>query len=106
MQPAFRVSTGAFAMTWFLGFALVCTQAVCAQRGRLQSADTLLVNGKVLTADHGFSIGQAVAIREGKIAGVGSTAEMKRLADSKTRVIDLDGRTVIPGHPRRAQFRD
>ncbi len=97
MQPAFRVSAGALAMTWFLGFTLVCTQVVCAQSGRAQSADAILVNGKVLTADPGFSIRQAVAIRDGKIAGVGSTAEMKRLAGSKTRVIDLDGRTVIPG---------
>ena len=62
-----------------------------------QSADTILVNGKVLTADAPFSSREAVAVRDGKIAATGTTAEMRRLAGPKTRVIDLQGRTVIPG---------
>ena len=86
MQPVFGVSACALAVAGFLGFIPAWGQ----------SADAILVNGKVLTADPGFSIRQAVAIRDGRIAGVGSTTEMKRLAGSKTRVIDLDGRTVMP----------
>ncbi len=62
-----------------------------------QSADTILINGKILTVDPQFSMRQAVAIREGRIAAVGSTAEIRKLADARTRVIDLQGRTVIPG---------
>jgi predicted amidohydrolase YtcJ len=60
-------------------------------------ADTILAGGKVVTADPSFSIQQAVAIREGKIAAVGSNAQVRKLAGPKTRVIDLEGRTVIPG---------
>ena len=62
-----------------------------------QGVDTVLVNGKVLTADGAFSTREALAIREGKIAAVGSTAEVRRLAGPATRVVDLQGRTVIPG---------
>jgi len=59
--------------------------------------DTLLVNGKVLSADDAFTIHQALAIRGDRIVALGATAEIRKLAGSRTRVIDLQGRTVIPG---------
>jgi predicted amidohydrolase YtcJ len=62
-----------------------------------QNADTVLLNGKILTVDNQFSTRNALAIREGKIVAVGGSAEMKKLAGPKSRVIDLQGRTVIPG---------
>ena len=62
-----------------------------------QTADTLLLNGKVLTVDDQFSTREALAIRDGKVLALGSSAEMKKLAGPKSRVIDLQGRTVIPG---------
>jgi len=62
-----------------------------------QSADTVLINGKVLTVDNQFSVREALAIRDGKIAAVGSNNEVRKLAGSNARVIDLQGRTVIPG---------
>lgn len=62
-----------------------------------QSADTILVNGKVLTVDRSFSVREALAIRDEKIAAVGSNAEIRKQAGPQTRVIDLQGRTVIPG---------
>ncbi len=62
-----------------------------------QDAETIFINGKILTADAQFSTQQALAVRDGKIAAVGSTAQIRKLAGAKTRVIDLGGRTVIPG---------
>jgi hypothetical protein len=62
-----------------------------------QTADTILVNGKVVTVDPQFSIREAVAVRDGKILAVGSSAEVRKLAGAATRVVDLQGRTVIPG---------
>ena len=62
-----------------------------------QSADTILVNGKILTVDSRFSIREAVAVRDGKIAAVGNNAEVRKLAGPQTRLIDLKGLTVIPG---------
>src|SRR5206468_10558807 len=62
-----------------------------------QTADTVLLNGKILTVDQQFSTQEAVAIRDGKILAVGKTADMRKLAGPNSRVIDLRGRTVIPG---------
>src|SRR5262249_34237442 len=52
---------------------------------------------KILTVDSQFSIRDAIAVHEGKILAVGNTADIRKLAGPKSRVIDLQGRTVIPG---------
>jgi predicted amidohydrolase YtcJ len=62
-----------------------------------QDADLILINGKILTVDTAFSMQQALAVRDGKITAIGATAEIRKLAGEKTKVIDLGGRTVIPG---------
>ena len=62
-----------------------------------QPADTLLVNGKILTVDRAFSTREALAIRDGRIVALGGNPEIRRLAGPQTRVIDLEGRTAIPG---------
>jgi predicted amidohydrolase YtcJ len=62
-----------------------------------QNADTILVNGKILTVDSQFSVRDAIAVRDGKITAVGSNADIRKQAGPQTRVIDLQGRTVIPG---------
>jgi predicted amidohydrolase YtcJ len=67
------------------------------QPAHAQPADTILVNGKVLTVDSKFSVKQALAVRDGKIAALGTTAAIRKLAGPKTRMIDLKGRTVVPG---------
>jgi predicted amidohydrolase YtcJ len=62
-----------------------------------QTADTVLFNGKILTVDKDFSTQQALAIEHGRILASGTTAAMKKLAGDKAKMIDLGGRTVIPG---------
>ncbi len=62
-----------------------------------QNADTILVNGKILTVDSHFSTCEAIAIRDGKISAVGGNSEVRKQAGPRTRSIDLQGRTVIPG---------
>jgi predicted amidohydrolase YtcJ len=61
------------------------------------AADLLLVNGQVLTMNVHDSVSQAVAVRDGKIVAVGTNAEVELLAGVSTQVIDLDGRTALPG---------
>src|SRR5438093_699899 len=61
------------------------------------AADLLLINGRVLTMDAHDAVVQAVAVRDGKIVAVGATAEVEPLAGASTQVIDLDGRTAMPG---------
>jgi predicted amidohydrolase YtcJ len=60
-------------------------------------ADSILINGAVLTVDRNDSVAQAVAITGGKIIAVGTTGEIKAIAGPKTVVIDLRGRAVTPG---------
>jgi len=60
-------------------------------------ADTVLYNGKVLTADDQFTIVEAVAIRDDELMAVGTTDRILKMAGPQTRKIDLKGRTVVPG---------
>jgi predicted amidohydrolase YtcJ len=60
-------------------------------------ADLILHNGKIVTVDPAFSVRTAVAVRDGRIVAVGSGAEAMALRGAKTNVVDLAGKTVIPG---------
>jgi predicted amidohydrolase YtcJ len=62
-----------------------------------QSADTVLLNGKIVTLDPAAPAAEALAVRDGKIIAVGRSSDIRALAGAATRVIDLQGRTVIPG---------
>src|ERR1044071_2698389 len=60
-------------------------------------ADLVLRGGKIITVDSSFSIREAVAIRDRHFIAVGANREMRPLVGPQTRVIELAGRTVIPG---------
>ena len=88
-------------------FAIPAAAAAGAQR---RPPDLILTNGKIVTVDERFSIAQAVAIGDvtiatpvldgdehGRIIAVGTNKEIEALAGPKTRRIDLQGKTVIPG---------
>jgi len=62
-----------------------------------ETADTVLLNGTIFTLDERSTVAEAVAVGDGRIAAVGTSAEVGKLAGPVTRVIDLGGRTVIPG---------
>ncbi len=63
----------------------------------LGSADTVLINGNVITVDADFSIAEAIAVRNGRILAVGNNQQIRGLIDNQTEQIDLSGRTVLPG---------
>ncbi|MCW4050038.1 MAG: amidohydrolase [Candidatus Bathyarchaeota archaeon] len=60
-------------------------------------ADLALLNGKILTVDKDFTTAEAVAVKDGKIQAVGTTSEIKKLVGDSTEVVDLEGKTVMPG---------
>ena len=60
-------------------------------------ADLLFVNGRVLTIDANRPRAESVAVRDGKILAAGSNDELAGLRGSATRVINLDGATLMPG---------
>ncbi|MGH9844294.1 MAG: amidohydrolase, partial [Blastocatellia bacterium] len=69
-----------------------------AHASRVRSQATLaLINGRIWLGGDGVTFAEAVAIRGDRILQVGPTIEIKKLADSNTRVIDLGRRLVIPG---------
>jgi predicted amidohydrolase YtcJ len=63
----------------------------------LFSSDTVLVNGHIYTANAQTRWAQALAITGDKIDAVGSNAEIAGRRSANTKVIDLQGKTVIPG---------
>src|SRR5215467_12270361 len=60
-------------------------------------ADVIFTNGKIVTVDKNFSIAQALAIKDGKLIAVGTNAEAMALRGPSTKILDLAGKTVIPG---------
>jgi predicted amidohydrolase YtcJ len=60
-------------------------------------ADLILVRGRVLTVDTNDRVAEAIAVSGNRIVGLGTTAEVERLAAPNARRIDLQGRTVTPG---------
>jgi predicted amidohydrolase YtcJ len=68
-----------------------------AQQSNPNAPQVVLTGGKILTLDGQSTIAQALAIRDGKILAVGSDAAIKPLAGPQTRVIDLAGKSVVPG---------
>jgi predicted amidohydrolase YtcJ len=91
--------------------ALVALGCLAQAPLRAEPADTLLLNGKIITLDDTSSIEQAIAITGDRIAATGTDEQMRKLAGAATRIVDLGGRTVIPGlidshiHLIRAGFR-
>ena len=69
--------------------------ALFAGAAQAQSADTILLGGKIVTFDSAPA--EALAVRGDRIVAVGRSAAIRALAGPATRVIDLAGRTVIPG---------
>src|SRR5918992_1711093 len=62
-----------------------------------RDANVILMNGCIATQDERRSFAQAVAIQDGRFASVGSNQQIMPLRGTKTEIIDLGGRTVIPG---------
>ena len=59
--------------------------------------EAVYFNGKIVTLDAAGSTAGAVAVKDGKVLKVGSADEIKKLAGPTTRLVDLGGKTVVPG---------
>ena len=59
--------------------------------------DIAFKNGSVITVNAQDEIAQAVGVKGNKIVFVGSNEDIDQLIDEKTQVIDLKGRTLMPG---------
>lgn len=66
-------------------------------RGEPGTIDTILVNGKVFTSGLDMPWCEALAIHAGIVVAAGSNESVRALATANTEVLDVGGRTVIPG---------
>ena len=61
------------------------------------TADVIVINAKVQTMDEKRAQAEAIAITGNKIAAVGTTAEIRKLAGANTKIIDAKGKLILPG---------
>ena len=59
--------------------------------------DLILTRGRIVTADENNSMAEAVAVWNGRIVAVGDAGDVEDLRSRGTEVVDLKGRTVLPG---------
>lgn len=81
---AMNVLVGAIGISW----VLMATAEV---------ADTVYHNGSIITVDDSLPLAEAVAVKDGRILAVGAESDMLELAGENTRLIDLEGKTLVPG---------
>ena len=80
-----------------VGLSALVLLALLVNSHAQEAPDTIYFNGKIVTVDDFFSIEEAVAVRGNTIQAVGSNQEISSLKGDSTLVLDLQGRTVIPG---------
>jgi predicted amidohydrolase YtcJ len=82
---------------WLTIFFLVLAIGLTPAGKKVQPADLVLVNGKIVTMDESKPVAEALAIGQGRILAVGSNKEIKSYTSGSTQTIDLDGKLAIPG---------
>ncbi|HWE77327.1 MAG TPA: amidohydrolase [Pseudolabrys sp.] len=73
---------------------LVMASAACAAAS---APDLIFVKGKLITLDGERPHAEAMAVTRDRIEAIGANAEIRALAGPHSTIVDLDGRTVIPG---------
>ena len=82
-------------LRWIVGLVLpMCLLPRHAPGG---TPDLILHHGRVVTVDKQFSIQQAIAIEGNRIVQVGADEAILKLQGKQTRLIDLNGKMVLPG---------
>ena len=81
----------------FLGAALACLCGFAVQMSAGENVDLIFVNGNVYTVNERQPHAEAAAIKKDRIVFVGSNEGAKKLASDKTLIVDLAGKTIVPG---------
>src|SRR5271165_1613173 len=78
--------------------ASVAFVAGCSSVKPDQTADTIYTGGNIITVNDAQPSAEAVAVKDGKILMVGSTAQVNKAhKGTTTQVVDLAGKTLVPG---------
>ena len=81
----------------FAGFLVLWFPSSLAGAAAPEAPDLIVHNGKIVTVDQAFSVHQAMAVKDGKVLRVGGDRDILATKGDRTQVIDLAGRTVLPG---------
>lgn len=92
--PLKKIATSV-ALTGVILISVGCSSL--GQSDTNQTADTVFMGGQIYTLDKTNRVVEALAIRNGAIIGVGSELELTNLINSHTKIIDLNGKTLMPG---------
>ena len=91
-----------------LSVSAMAVFAACGGSEPENAAETIYHGGPIVTVDEANPTAEAVAVRDGRIVAVGSEDEVMAMQGSATTVVDLGGRTLVPGfvdgHAHFAQF--
>jgi predicted amidohydrolase YtcJ len=90
-------TTGVLGVTGAMRAQAQATSALLPAGAGSRAADVVLKNGKIITVDAAFTIAEAIAIGGDRIVAVGPDAAMAAHIGSTTRVVDLNGKAVLPG---------
>lgn len=69
----------------------------CSQTDESRSADSVYINGNVITLDEQESVVSGLAVADGRIIAVGTSEKILSMVDDSTEVIDLQNNTLVPG---------
>lgn len=83
--------------SWLAVAVLAFLLLGCGGPSDIPAADVIFINGSIITVSDTQPQAEAVAIRGDRILAVGTSAEIRELAGSRTKTVDLQGRTMVPG---------
>lgn len=81
----------------FTGLFIILFQFSSCSEKKTPIADLILHNANILTIDKSFSKAKTLIIKDGQIIHVGKNAQFKKYVGPETKVIDINGKTVLPG---------
>ncbi len=86
-------------MVWVLALAGITSSWAFGipADGNAETVDKILYNGQVITIDKSNTYARAVAIGKGRIVAVGTDEEILKLKTNQTELVDLQGKTLLPG---------
>lgn len=78
-------------------FFIICCFCNCKSDVTKEVADLIVQNGTIVSVDSNFTIYEAIAFKDGEIVAIGNRDDIEHWKDATTQIIDLEGKTVLPG---------
>ena len=79
-------------LSWIIALALIVPFETS-----YAAPDLIIINADIRTADPKRMTAEAIAIKDGKFFAIGSSLEIEKLKDKDTKVLDVEGKTILPG---------